>query len=73
MAGASQHMGGLVQYYSNTNVLAVELLQSCTKPSIYSSVFMYAMYSTNHPDCASGKDIGWRNKINWPDINVYQS
>ena len=73
MAGASQHIDGVVQYCSNPNVLSVELLQSDTKPSIYGSVFMYAMYSTDQSDCASEKDIGCRNKIHWPDINVYQN
>ena len=31
------HIDGLVQDYSNSNALAMELLQSCTKPSIYAS------------------------------------
>ena len=29
------HIGGLVQDCSNSSALAMELLQSCTKPSIY--------------------------------------
>ena len=29
------HVDGLVQDCSNSSVLAVELMQSCTKPSIY--------------------------------------
>ena len=30
-----EHIGGLVQDSSNSNALAVKLLQSCTKPLIY--------------------------------------
>ena len=32
----SFHINGLVQDYSNSNVLAMELLQSCINPSILS-------------------------------------
>ena len=34
---ATHHIDGLVQDCSNSSALAIELLQSCTKPSIYSS------------------------------------
>ena len=33
------YMDGLVQDCSNSNALAMELLQFCTKPSIYSMTF----------------------------------
>ena len=29
------HIDGLVQYCSNSSALAMELLQSCTKPAVY--------------------------------------
>ena len=32
------YIDGLVQDYSNSSVLAMELLQSCTKPSIYNLI-----------------------------------
>ena len=32
------YFDGLVQDFSNCSVLAIELLQSCTKPSIYNSI-----------------------------------
>ena len=35
--GAQDDINGLVQDCSNSTVLAMELLQSCTKPSIYES------------------------------------
>ena len=35
------HIGGLVQDCSNSSALGIELLQSCTKPSICVSVWFY--------------------------------
>ena len=34
LPGARLHVDGLVQDYSNSSALAMELLQSCTKPSV---------------------------------------
>ena len=34
----TQYTDGLVQDCSNSNALAIVLLQSCTKPSIYASI-----------------------------------
>ena len=34
-ASHDEHVDGLVQDCSNSNALAMKLLQSCTKPSIY--------------------------------------
>ena len=42
------HTEGLVQEGSNSIVLAMELLQSCTKPSIYSSIGNEKYHSVVH-------------------------
>ena len=43
MLSAHVYIDGLVQDCSNSNALAMELLQSCTKPSMYLlSVSAYA-------------------------------
>ena len=41
------HIDGLVEDCSISSALAVEILQSCTKPSIYSSVNMVLSGSGN--------------------------
>ena len=38
------HIDGLVQDCSNSSALAIELLQSCDKPSMYQLQFMYFKY-----------------------------
>ena len=38
----------LVQDYSNPIANALELLQSCTKPSIYSEIYVHAFYIHIH-------------------------
>ena len=40
---AVEHADGLVQDRSNSSALAMELLQSCTKPLMYSVVFCCAL------------------------------
>ena len=40
-------MAYLVQDCSNSSALAVELLQSCTKPSMLYSIIIYQVYSTD--------------------------
>ena len=38
------HIDGSVQDCSNSSALAMELLQSCTKPSMYLYVFAFYMF-----------------------------
>ena len=47
IGGHSAHFDGLVQDYSNSSALAMELRQSCTKPtilSIYSEILHKDIY-----------------------------
>ena len=47
-----EHIDGLVQDCSNSSALAMELLQSCTKPSVWNqsvrTIVWRAMIYTNH-------------------------
>ena len=57
------NIDGLVQDYSNTSALAMELVQSCTKPSTYSSlstagIRMYMLqYSTSRQSSQRNKSF----------------
>ena len=48
IAKATHNIDGLVQDCSNSSVLAMELLQSCTKPSIFCVLFFFI----NHMFCS---------------------
>ena len=55
-----RHFDGLVQDYSNSSALAMELLQSCTKPSIWCIVLLFPYYapcySSSDESALSGND-----------------
>ena len=50
------HIDGLAQDYSNSSALAMELLQSCTKPSILFMVF-FNLYSNDREKTETSKFI----------------
>ena len=47
------HMDGLVQDCSNSCMLALELLQSCTKPSIFITLFSTPKFTYSITNCLS--------------------
>ena len=50
MRGYGIHIDGLVQDCSNTIVNALELPQSCTKPSNYEDNLIHNVQGFNHPN-----------------------
>ena len=52
----NEYIDGLVQDCSNSIANALELLQSCTKPSIcFMSLSHYTLYKPSYSDILSGK------------------
>ena len=52
----SDHVDILVQNYSNFSALAMELLLSCTKPSMLSQDLTLTMFSYHYENLVSNND-----------------
>ena len=69
----AHHIDGLVQDCSNSSALAMELLQSCTKPSIYSIVYRKIFHYSNQavplPLCIVN-EAGW-NYMEFPGADSF--
>ena len=74
-----QHIDGLVQDCSNSSVLSMELLQSCTKPSLDPSIhpsafpnnsLEYMIFSLNFVSSEDEKYIWW---YEGPSISIRKS
>ena len=73
-----QNTDGLVQNCSNCSVLAMELLQSCTKPSIYHRWYLVTAYLWQHKldsrtctNCIEyGGSIHWNHLIRGSQFDI---